>query len=502
MSESVITANQYSNMVRERVASLLELLLDLTRGTPQSAPRQFFESVRILIDAVEEVFETRAKAIGEDSISEEQKGSAIAFAAHWSTDLLNNVQEQFFPFLEKLDSPHIPLALLPTIQRLAKRFEDSLELYLFPTSEHNFGFSGFRNLVETFTKRFELVIPDPLKEEIQKKAEKLPRWFVFLSFPYVEYNSALHLTPLLHELGHFADFQLGIYKDVLPLDISQSDSARKLVEQICQMKVPLPEGEEAPDIGAQANVEPKLGQILKKEVIEQQVFSSCGEIIRNWVHEIISDLFALRVAGPAYFYSFVAFTANVGLETRAAATHPSPAIRIDFMIKELDELQYIAEGSPPLIRDSLKRWREWTGAQTLEPESGPTRVAYMAIRANAKKLTEAVHKHSAILVQPYGMHTFKGNVPTVVDDLEAGVPPIDRTHAAGGGLEPCGFSDILNGAWTTYMFSPEKIESLLDCPGEKERKLLAVRTLNELVLKAIEASEILRECRKPPKAIS
>lgn len=502
MSESVISASQYANLVRERVASLRVLLLDLTRGSPQSAPHRFFESVRILIDAIEEVFESRTRGIEEDSLSDEQKSSAVAFAARWTTDLLNNVQEQFFPFLEKLDSPHIPLALLPTVQRLARQLEDNLELYLFPTSEHNFGFSGFRNLVENFVHRFELIIPDALKEEIGKKAEKLPRWFVFLSFPYVEYNSALHLTPLLHELGHFADFQLGIYKEILPIDISQSDSAQKLVEEISQMRVPLTEGKANSHVGEHAHTEPKLGQILKRDVIEQQVFSSCEEIVRNWVHEIISDLFALRAAGPAYFYSFTAFAANVGLETKAASTHPSPAIRIDFLIKELKELQYRAEDSPASIQSSLKRWEDWISDQTLEPEGGPALVAYTAIKANAGKLSEAVRRNSAALSYSYEMQTFKEKVPAIVEDLEAGIPPIDRPSTQGSGLEPCGFADILNGAWATYMFSPSKVESLLDCSDDKQRKLRAVSTLNELVLKAIEASEILRECQQPPRAQS
>lgn len=497
MSESAISAKQYTNLVRERVAGLRELLLDLTRGAPQSAPHRFFDSVEILIDAVEEVFENRTKAIQENSLSAEQKVDAIAFAAQWTIDLLNNIQEQFFPFLEKLDSPHIPLALLPTIQRFGEQFEDSLELYLFPTSQHNFGFSGFRNLVGTFIQTFELVIPDAVKEKIRAKGVKLPRWFVFLSFPYVVYNSVLHLTPLLYELGHFADFQLGIYKEFLPLDISQSESAKKLVEEISQMTVPLAKPSSHSDRARTGEREPKLGQILKKDVIEQQVFSSCEEIIRNWVHEIISDLFALRTGGPAYFYAFVAFASNVGLETKAASTHPSPAIRVDFMIKELNELQYFAEESPAPIRESLKRWERWVKAQELEPEDGPAQVAYSAIRANAQKLAEVVRKHTDAYL--YGVDRLKENLETVVSDLESGVPPIDRTGADGDGLEPCGFADILNGAWSTYLFTPERLESLLDCRDEKERKLLAVRTLNELALKAIEASEILRECREAPK---
>lgn len=500
MSETVISANQYSSLVRERVASLRSLLLDLTRGTPLSAPHRFFESVRILIDAVEEVYESRTRAIEEDSLTEGQKDSAVAFAARWTTDLLNNVQEQFFPFLEKLGSPHIPLALLPTVQRFAGQFEENLELYLFPTSEHNFGFSGFRNLVENFISNFEVVIPDPLKEEIRKKAEKLPSWFVFLSFPYVEYNSALHLTPLLHELGHFADFQLGIYKDVLPLDISQSESAKKLVDEVSQMAVPVAEGKPESHAGEQAHKEPKLGQILKRDVIEQQVFSSCEEIVRNWVHEIISDLLALRAGGPAYFYSFVWFAANFGLESKAASTHPSPAIRIDFMVNELRELQYLAEGSYPPIHSSLKRWEEWIHNQTLEPENGPARVAYIAIKATATKISEAVRKRCAATSCSYGMQAFKEKVPGIIEELEAGIPPIDRPAVQAGGLEPCGFADILNGAWATYLFSLGKVESLLDCPDGKERKLLAVSTLNELALKAIEASEILRKCHEPPGA--
>ena len=455
MSESSISANQYAKLVRERVSSLRELLLDLTRGAPQSAPRRFFESVRILIHAIEAVFENRVKSIQENSLSEEQKDAAAAFAAQWTIDLLNNVQEQFFPFLEKLDSPHIPLALLPTIQRFAEQFEDNLELYLFPTSEHNFGFSGFRNLVENFIQNFELVIPDELKVEMRKGAEKLPRWFVFLSFPYVEYNSALHLTPLLHELGHFADFQLGIYKEILPLDISQSESAKKLVEKISQMTVPLAQPKENSGGRQPADAEPRLGQFLKKDVIEQQVFSSCEEIVRNWVHEIISDLFALRTGGPAYFFAFVTFAASVGLEAKAAASHPSPAIRIDLMIKELEGLQYLGEGSPTSIRDSLKRWEGWVKAQELEPEDGPAKVAYAAIRANAAKLSEVIRKHTE--TYSYGLDSLKQNLKTVVSDLESGVPPIDRPSVQGGGLEPCEFTDILNGTWATYMFA-------LTCP--------------------------------------
>jgi hypothetical protein len=338
-----------------------------------------------------------------------------------------------------------------------------------------------------------LIIPDDLKAEIQKEAEKLPRWFVFLSFPYVVHDSALHLTPLLHELGHFADFKLGIYKELLPIDISQSEAARKLVEEICQIRVPLSEQKPKVESGQQAGAEPRLGQILQKDVIEQQVFAQCAEIIRYWVHELISDLFALRAGGPAYFYAFVAFAANLGLEAEAGTTHPSPEIRIDFMLKELNELCYFSGDSPESIRSSLEAWKGWIKTRKLAPEDGRMRVAYVAIMDNAAKLAAAVRKHSSSFC--YDTKTYNQRVPGVVNDLEAGVPPIDRASAHDDGFEPCDSADILNGAWATYMFSPEKLESLLDCPDE-ERKLRATSVLNSLVLKAVEASEILRDCQK------
>jgi hypothetical protein len=492
--QPVISAGQYSHLVRERIAALRQLRLDLTRGAPQSAPRRFFRSVEILIGAIERVFASRSKDIEHQSISEVEKDSKIAFAARLTMKLLNDVQEQLFPFLERLDSPHVPLAILPAMQRIARQYETQVELYLFPTSEHNFGFSGFRNLIQTFLQRFDLIVPDDLKAELLKEAEQLPRWLVFLSFPYVVHDSALHLTPLLHELGHFADFQLGIYRELLPIDVSTIEAAKRLVDEILQ--TPLSHERARVDSSQQPGVDARVGQIVQREVVEQQVFAQCSEIIHRWIHELISDLFALRIGGPAYFYSFVAFAANVGLEVKAAMTHPSPAIRIDFMVKELKELGYLSDDSGDSldkIRPSLRHWEGWIETQKLAPDSGLARVAYEAVDKNAAKLAEAVRKHSSPFC--YDTKTYNQRVPGVVGDLQLGIPPIDRSGDRKGVFRPCDFADILNGAWTTYMFSPDILESLLDCPDD-ERKLRATSILNQLVLKAIEASEILRVCQK------
>jgi hypothetical protein len=275
--------------------------------------------------------------------------------------------------------------------------------------------------------------------------------------------------------------------------VSKIEAANKLVDKICQM--PLSEQGHMAESSQQPGVEARVGQILQREVIAQQCFEQCSEVIHSWVHELISDLFALRMGGPAYFYAFVTFAANLGLETKAEKTHPSPAIRIDFMVKELRELGYFSEGSSEQLRSSLKEWENWIQAQELEPEDDIALVAYLAMKDNATRLAKAVRKHSVSF--SYGTNTFADRVPAITNDLEAGIPPIDRPSVHEGVLEPCDFADILNGAWTTYMFSPDKLESLLDCPVE-ERKLRAVSVLNELVLKAIEASEILRKCQKPP----
>ncbi|MGD1154377.1 MAG: hypothetical protein ABSA41_00950 [Terriglobia bacterium] len=499
MPESIISAEQYANIVWERVAALRRLLHDLTRGAPQSAPHRFFRLLRILIDAIDKVFARRCEGVGQVPVPEGEEGDRVVFAARLTMKLLNDVQEQLFPFLEKVDSPHVPVAMLPALQRLADQFESDVELYLFPTSKHNFGFSGFRNLDDTFLKELELYIPDDLRGEIQKQATDahLPRWFIFLSFPYVVHDSALHITPLLHELGHFADLQLGIYKDLLPIDVSKIEAAKILVDEILQMR--LRQREEKAETGSDRRPggDTRVGQVFQRDVIEQQVFAQCAEIIRYWVHELISDLFALRAGGPAYFYAFVAFAANLGLEAEAGTTHPSPEIRIDFMLKELNELSYFSGDSPESIRSSLEAWKGWIKTRKLDPEGGPERVAYFAIKDNAAKLAEAVRKHSASF--SYGTNTFKEKVPAIRSDLEAGIPPIDRPGVHGGVLEPCDFADILNGAWSTYKFSPDKLEGLLDCP-DGERKLRATSVLNDLVLKAIEAAEILRDCQKSPRA--
>ncbi|PYV35395.1 MAG: hypothetical protein DMG22_02495 [Acidobacteria bacterium] len=289
---------------------------------------------------------------------------------------------------------------------------------------------------------------------------------------------------------------MGIYKELLPIDISQSDAARKVVEEICQMRVPMGAPESKIEGAQQPGVEPRVEEILQRDVIEQQVFALCGQIIRNWVHELISDLFAVRMGGPAYFYSFATFAANLRLDARAGASHPSPSMRIDLMLKELSDLHYSSEYSPLQVRSSLESWRRWLETQPLEPEEPPTRVAYWAIKENESKLVEAVRKHTSAF--SYGTRAYTEKVKYVVNDLEAGIPPIDRAGDGEAAFDACDLVDILNGAWTTYMFSPEKLESLIECPPP-ERKLRGVSVLNELVQKAIEASEILRQCHKRSK---
>jgi len=280
------------------------------------------------------------------------------------------------------------------------------------------------------------------------------------------HDSALNLTPLLHELGHFVDFDREIYKRVLPIDIAHSKASKTLVNSLVRRGSP-----------------------------EQEVYALCKDIVRKWVQELIADLFAIRLAGPAYFYAFVIYAANIGLDTEAAVSHPSPVIRIDLMLEELGELGYLLKTSPRAIRSSLQRWKRWIRRRKLEPEDPFMHLAFLAIKDNSAKLARSVRKNAS--PRPYGTQAYKENVPGLVADLEEGIPPIDRLDAEGGRYVPSDFVDVLNCAWSAYMFSMNKLEDLIECKPEDKRRM-AVRTLNDLVLKAVEASEILRKCQALP----
>jgi hypothetical protein len=395
----------------------------------------------------------------------------------------------------------VPLAILPAIQRLAEQVErlaepsgKAVEAYLFPGCEHNFGFSGFRNIVKAFLERFQEAIPEDISEVASKHAEGLPSWFVFLSLPYVTHDSALNLTPLLHELGHFADLGMEIYTDVLPIDLSQIEAARVLVDQICQGMLGLSRGRQQAGSDTALSMEPRVEE-LRRDFVEQQVFADCERVVHNWIHELVADLFAIRLAGPAYFYSFATYAANIGLESKSEISHPSPAIRVDFMLRELVDLGYSSKESPSDIRCSLELWKEWAGGRPLEPDEDTIRVAYWAIRANQDKLGDAVRRHSASFA--YTAKTWGEKVPGVIRDLGEGVPPVDTAGSSEGTFEPCEVADILNGAWYLYMFSLAKLDELLDSPAQ-DKRALTVRTLNELVMKGLEASEILRRCQGRP----
>lgn len=495
MPDPAFAAEQYCRLVHERLSALRQLLNHFKRGAPKAAPGLFLKSIQILIDTIGDVFASRTRTTREGNDMEHRQDEEVIFTARWSLQLLTNVQETYFPLLEKLDSPHVPLAILPALQRMAKQFEPDTELYLLPTSEHNYGFSGFRNLVETFLRKFEGAIPEHLIPDIRKASESLPSWAVFLSLPYVAHDSALNLTPLLHELGHFADFQLGIYERVLPFEIN-NDAAKSLVERICQTKIPFGEQFSGSESGQPSEALPRLGQVLRRDVIEQEVFKRCGDVITNWVHELIADLLAVNLGGPAYFYAFVAYAAGIGLDAPSADSHPAHAIRVDFMLKELTHLQYYSDLSPAKIRTSLQLWSEWVAQQKLEPEEEHMRIAYLAVMENATKLVSAVRP--VVHPSPYGMETFVERVPNVTSELEQGIPPIDQFNSTESRSEPREVADILNGGWSAYLFSLEKLENLLSV-STSEKQGMAVNTLNQLILKALESSEILRTCYHSPE---
>src|SRR5262249_40261689 len=155
-------------------------------------------------------------------------------------------------------------------------------------------------------------------------------------YPFLDTNSALNLTILVHELGHAVDYVNGPYKQILPLKLDK-DSFDALLQP------------------ALKNVsDPKTIQKL-----ENQYFQKCNKILESWIKETIADLLAIRTIGPAYLFSFIEFFARLGLENVPDVEHPAPAKRLELMFDELQDMRYFAVSTEiaGLLRDLEVRVR-------------------------------------------------------------------------------------------------------------------------------------------------
>ena len=392
---------------------------------------------------------------------------------------LADFEKQILNFIPLIDPYAQPFEIIEPIKSFIRKFEPNFVLILRSYSKNMYELNAIQNLYSSYVNIFSPYVP-----EEYLSFNEAPKWFVFLSFPHIHSRDVLrHIITVSHEMLHLRDYVLGITSSLLnEIYISESD-IQTLVDQIGNFQIPTAISSSPPLT---------METIYSRHEIERETKEICSNILENWLSEIVADLLATSVFGPAYFFSLAHLSLSLGIMDQHSASHPSSRFRLKIMWEILNNLGYIDGhgGSDREVYLELGKWQTYLDEDVnpicIPPVYEPhCKIAELKVLAT--KTTILTKVADVTEVESYKADIFKSKVPKLVELLDHGISPAEIKE--GGRITPADLPSILNAGYIFFLTHLERIYSILGNYGDNH---LHVSKLNELLLHAIQASTIFQ----------
>ena len=282
-----------------------------------------------------------------------------------------------------------------------------------------------------------------------------------LSIPAVESARILIHGVLAHELGHALYNKREIAKDLLPKIRIKEDLVRGLTKAMFENQQ------------KQGNATPELQ--LRKQVTQE-----ISARVNGWVKELCCDAIGIRLRGPALFFAEAHLLTSFRPIDKSSATHPAPRLRVRLMIRMLKQL-YRLENGAQSCRSSVEPGT--TFPQDRSP--GPTPMTNLtdAIDDVALDLISDASTVATSSLNCYSRERFSADVEELGLLFLNLIPPGEVRD------KPVTIAAILNAGWHVYLCDFEAFRESLHA-GDRDTRFAAAAKLHELVLKALEISEI------------
>jgi hypothetical protein len=381
-------------------------------------------------------------------------------------------------FIEGASSENTPASLVVPVERIGEAVLPGSKFMVCRQWRYNYSVRELRRRLEEDLKG---LLPEAEHNALFKA---LPERLFAISFPSFERDNALLHVNFAHEIAH-------------PLErayLTQEDQTRILQD---------------------------LRKEVEKVIAEKDRVRRAREIGANVGHgarmrqaalmEVLSDTISAHVFGPsALFALHEVATLSRSMDKISADLHPPWRFRLRHILKVLEELDFVdprtfqLRGWPKEIPASISHVRGkvdgWlhnlhqiteitTDIDEIE-RSFPGKQAY----DSADRALPAVQKFAAESVtQRYTPTLFSEEVPGLLERLHASLPP-NRIEYTLTNNRAVRLASILASAW---LF---KLGELAPVFGQDRHAYVQrVQTLNRLVLKAIQLSEIQTEYAKRPR---
>lgn len=377
-------------------------------------------------------------------------------------------------------------AVVEPLESLMQDIHPESNLVLSATSLYGYSYD---NLIE----RFERLVAKAFAtrqtrvERVREIYEVYPRYLVHVGFPTEEQQEVLLCAGWAHELGHF-------------------------INSVRHVSAPL-EGDLVGDL-SELQAWPHLG-MTKKRLLTNMA--------SMWAEEIVSDVLAVRLFGPATIFAISSVILPQALLGDATIYHPPFWLRLQAMLKVARRLGYrdlslisgggkgqcqreIQEDEGMSVAQSvdsaLKGSYEWLEAKSIRPE--PAVVVTdetwkedfeLVLAMLEERISDAVD--IALQVDGgwlYSADIYIDEVYPLVERLVQGVVPNEilrpRADDQGGEWTPVWFRSILNAGWAYYLTSAKGIwhQASEEAGSESEVDDDVESALNDILFKAIELS--------------
>jgi len=396
--------------------------------------------------------------------------------------LLNNFLRTFSTLLtlvENATSSDIPLGLPKALQNLISQLVPGARILFCPMHD-SYNYSIF-DIWEGLRNSLEGLLGDEEKTLIFGDKNKK---YLIVSFPLIEKDNVLLHSVFAHEIGHQIAWQF--------LEAEETSDLPSKILALIEREIP--NYKELSEIFGEEK------DPLFKAQMRQGVINRIFELREGFIQELISDISAVHLFGPAGLMSLVEFSASYDLDNIPSFgdAHPPWRYRFRQAYGELEYLGYaeIIEGlsgqSPiPTIKSSVSRFFQYTKELTVKMDDRLMIEKAYVVKISIDLLEEVLDSAKDFVryklkIVSYKPEVLKRDCQDLLMRLAMGVPPNETIH--GKVYIPVDFRSALNAGWFYKL-------SRLTIPYGNigEYALEDLLKLNRLIQKGIELATIQSE---------
>lgn len=467
-------------MVQASIHHLDQAVDKLEKDAPHYGPGFLFRETRGALEVLRASYDAVITNYLENTPEEFIAKSQV----HLS--LVRWLHSDMLPYLEEVDTDIVPVEMQLSMTALAHTLlEDSFTcaLAFYPTQVVDYEVHGWKNLAQAFYEKLEHTLPGSFPVEMLDAKDR-PDWSVILQYPRMEVGNGLLHVNLVHEIAHLVEKSKKLADGLMGAIKTDPSRTRTVVEETLKS-------------GDIVDVLVKAGS--NREDLEQKALGSYAKLLENWLREVCCDLIAVCLSGPAYFFGFVEESLLANVMEKGTLTHPPSAARLGWVLGELERGGFMenTEYCCEFIRKELTNWQGILGTYTEVEGSLSFQLAHETIQENIEIVGEHVRKAipGGLVFQAKRMKDVETRAR---ETFARGLAISDRwAQKDAESSQPVDRMELFNAAWIAYLaFRQDLLAEITVSEDGLERELLARRTLDALLLNALERSEILSQWGK------